>query len=85
MPISNRHFFYYLRSGLFDFTWDTKDRRYITPPIKIGRNSSFDTYCFLLVNIKDTVFYFKLMWQMILTLRFREQLLAPVTDYILNQ
>jgi len=40
---------------------------------------------FLLVHVKDTVFYFKLMWQMILTLHFREQLLAPVTDYILNQ
>jgi len=38
-----------------------------------------------LVHIKDTVFYFKLMWQMILTLNFSDQLLAPLADYIPNQ
>jgi len=30
-------------------------------------------------------FLFKMMWQMILTLNFSDQLLAPVADYIPNQ
>jgi len=38
-----------------------------------------------LVHIKDRVFYFKLMWQMILPLNFSDQLLASLADYIPNQ
>jgi hypothetical protein len=38
-----------------------------------------------LVRIKDAVFYFKLMWEKILTLNFSDQLLAPLADYIPNQ
>jgi hypothetical protein len=37
------------------------------------------------VHIKDAVFYFKLMWEKILTLNFSDQLLAPLADYIPNQ
>ena len=89
MPICNRHFFIiytlgYLISFVIQKTVVTYHR--LLKVVVISHlPCMFLVQSTTLVHIKDTVFYFKLMWQMILTLNFSDQLLAPVADYIPNQ